>query len=164
LASRRASRLPPLERHHGAEVVEQRLVDRRLIGRRLGRVAARLLQRRQIRGDVGHLRIGEAQIGHERVGVVVLRIAYPVEDPFVGGLVADVLERLAEGALRPGLGAGLFVDDVTPLAADRLDDLFAALGIAARRVRGFRPELHVVGEEIRDGRVDLDFVPDRVLG
>ena len=35
-------------------------------------------KRRQVRRDVGHLRVGQAQVGHVGLGVVVLRIAYPV--------------------------------------------------------------------------------------
>ena len=60
-------------------------------------------QRRQIRRDVGHLRIGQPQVGHVGARVVVLRIADPVVEPLVGRLAADVLRAAGRtcGAGRP---------------------------------------------------------------
>ena len=161
---RRRVRLRILERHHGFEVVEQHLVGRLLIGRGFGCIAALFLQRHQIGRHVGGLLIGEPEVRHVGVGAEMLRVAHPVEHPLVSGLVADVLERLPERAANGNLGALAFGHDMAALAADRLDDLLAALRVAVRRtLHGELVRLRV-GEQIRDDRVDLDLVSDGILG
>src|SRR5262245_16025330 len=93
----------------------------------------------------------------------MLRIPDPVVDPLVGGLVADVLERLAERTARTNFRSIAFADDVTALAADRLDDLFTAFGVAMRRVLDRGLVLVRVGEEIGGNRADLSLVARPVL-
>src|SRR5262249_1368794 len=78
-------------------------------------------------------------------------------------LAADGLERLAERAMRTGFLARALADDVAALAADGLDDLLAVLGVAPRRRLHCRLPLLRIGEEVVDGRVDLDLVADGVL-
>src|SRR5207237_4019621 len=94
---------------------------------------------------------------------VVLRIPDPVVDPLVGRLVTDVLERLTERATRSELRSLPFADDVAALAADRLDDLLAVLRVAVRRILHRELVLLGVREQVRGDRVDLRFVPGRVL-
>ena len=122
------------ERHQVAQVVEQHGIgtapaSESPVRRRAGRSG----ERRQIRRDVGHLRVGQPQIGHVGARVVVLRIADPVVEPDVRRLAADALQRLAERAPRTGGRAIVLVDDVAAQAADRSDDLLTRLRVAPRR-------------------------------
>ena len=157
-------RLRLFERQQGPVVVQQHAVDRRLIGRRLRRIPARGLERRQVRGNVGHLRVGQPQVRHVGRRAVVLRIPHPVVDPGVAGLVADVLQGLTEGPMGPGLGARLLVERVAAQTADVLDDLLSSRRVATRRIRHGQLVRRGVGEEVRRGGVDLHLVPHRVFG
>ena len=152
-----------LEGHHGLVVLENDPIDRHLIGRRLRRVAARPLQTGQVRGHVGHLLVGEPQVRHVGRGAVVLRIPDPVVDPLVRGLVADVLERLTEGAPRSHLGARALTHHMAALTPDRLDDLLTGFRVAAPRILDGELVLLGVREQIRGDGADLDLVSDRVL-
>src|SRR4030095_15225778 len=100
-----------------------------LIRVRLRRVAAGTFEPGQIGGNVRNLRVGQPQVRHVGVRTVMLRVAYPVVDPLVGGLVADVLERLTERAPRTDLVALALADHVATLATDFLDDLLAVFGV-----------------------------------
>ena len=63
----------------------------------------------------------------------------------------------------PASDAGLLVEHVTAHAADRSHNLFAGFRVAARRALHLGLVLLAVCEQIGDGRVDLDLVPDRIL-
>ena len=102
LRTHRRERRPGLfHRHDRAHVIEQHVVD---VGRRIGRPGGRARaagQSGEIRGHVGDLRLGQPQVWHVGLGAVVLRVADPIEQPFVAGLAADALQRLPERPSRP---------------------------------------------------------------
>ena len=125
------ARLSLGQRHQIAEVVQQHGVRLRWRRRHRRRRPRRARQRHQIRRHVGHLRIGEPQVGHVGGRVVVLRIAHPVEQPHVGRLAADALQRLAERAPRSDGGTIVLIDDVAAEATDSANDLLARLRIAS---------------------------------
>ena len=151
------------QRHHIAQIVEQHIIGLLRCGCRLSGHARRAGERRQKRGDVGDLRVREAQVRHIRVRVVMLRIAHPVVEPDIRGLAADVLQRLPERAPRPGLGAIFLIEHVAAQASNRADDLFAALRIALPWCRHSELVRLCIREQIRHRRVDLDFIPRGIL-
>src|SRR6266540_2560532 len=93
----------------------------------------------------------------------MLGIADPVVDPLVRRLVADVLERLTERAPRADLRSFSFAHPVTALAADGLADLFAAFRVAVWRGPDRKLVRFRIAEQIRDDRVDFNFVADRIF-
>ena len=123
------------------------------------------MQRREISGNVRGLLVAQAQVGHLRSRVVLLRVLDPCVDPIDIRLAADAGQLRALGTqptilplvhvlLERGWRLDVhqpLVDDVTGHAPDLADEFLAVFGIALHG-RGwiFRLIAHRK-EEIRDG-------------